>query len=782
MRKLMVTTVALASVAYAAVAAGQISIRTRSGELDANGRGLAEFSRHDTDSRYSVFQGETSAIVMYRPNIAVGGTMGTLIDTSTPLPPPLVGTFNTFANTTLNDWDDVVFTAKLNAPQGEGVFVLEGTGNLIELSAGMSVVGVRIAPDINGRGDVVWAAESDYELRFWDRTLRTNTIFATRGGTNVPSSGGAWRRFGRRPVVSNEDQFVAFIGDVDGAPDGIFLYDAKARSIVSVARTGDVSPYNGQTYGSFGLEDSIAIDPNGRVAFVSDLSGGGDGVFLFDPITGTTTLAGRSGVGVANGIALIEAIPKDHVGINAFGEITFVGEFTTPQGPPLRRLLVKADTSTGIMKAESPIFYRGNFTCPRFSTSGVVWDQGGTVRQSVDNTTFNIISAGWTVTPLGSGTVHHTPCIAPSSGRIVFAATHKKLYLQEAGAPIEPLIGPGDPSPRGALFTVRSVESNAYGEDGVAFQVTDAGPAGSPRPHAIGWAKVTNPSAIDRIVSSSDPAPASVGGGTFALDRTTAVAVNDERVYFVSEIDGSTTGVTQGIFRGGPSATAIPRSVIATGASGPGGTTFASFDCDALEVAQRHVLFRGTLSSGAHGLFLVRDSGPGTLTTIAMAGTRAAGTNSEFASFGALAINRAREVTFAAETAAGELGVWFHSNGTLQLAALHGEPAAVTAGGTMEFYNWAQMSLASGDNSGALYVAHLDGAPVAFEALQHTEFSTAPPIVTAPLLSGVTQAPVAGTVRQLDVSEPISVDQALAYGIFLFDDTDYRQAIVGFTY
>jgi hypothetical protein len=86
-----------------------------------------------------------------------------------------------------------------------------------------------------------------------------------------------WTNGDNQVAMNNAGQIAAVTGTSSGG--GLFVYSGSASSARNVMRFGGLAPGGG---GSFGSVNQVAIDENGRVAFVSCLSNGKCGVFVWD--------------------------------------------------------------------------------------------------------------------------------------------------------------------------------------------------------------------------------------------------------------------------------------------------------------------------------------------------------------------------------------------------------------------------------------------------------------------------------------------------------------------
>lgn len=441
----------------ASAASAQFTFLARSGELDANGRAIARFIDHGTDSQASAFLGEVSGIFSFDPST---GVVTSRMKTGAALPAPLVGSFNSFSYATPNDFGEIVFIATLNAAsQDDGVFIQEPNGNVIEVSAtAFPPFRLRARPDINNPGDVVWSAHHNRELQFFDRSTGFTTRFVSRGA-NAPG-GGTFRRFGLRPVIGDSGE-IAFTAQVDSGPDGVFLFNPLTNVIRSVALEGAASPIAGETYENLDHDWAIAIDGTGRVAFGAHLSGGGEGIFVFDSATGTTAVAALVGDTVQGASNPIQGFGRlDYMGIDPSGQVAFFADVGVPLTDP--RLVVLSGGLGGSLQTDSPTVRTARFPCPRRSVGGTVWTSDASVVRSLTPFAVSVVASPTLPTAFGVGARHHAPCIANTSGEIVYTTTHRQLYLKDPGQPAVPVIQPGAQSPRGPGFTVTSISSNDY--------------------------------------------------------------------------------------------------------------------------------------------------------------------------------------------------------------------------------------------------------------------------------------------------------------------------------
>jgi hypothetical protein len=143
-------------------------------------------------------------------------------------------------------------------------------------------------PAINGSGDVVFFATPKGGPRrlYLYPNVGAPVIVAEEG--QLAPGGGSFTAF-RQPSI-NDAGDIAFFGDL-ASGEGVFVEPA-AGAMFAVALAGDPAP-GGGTFDRF---DGVArINAAGDVAFLARVSGGANGIFLYD--SGTATISSEARVG-----------------------------------------------------------------------------------------------------------------------------------------------------------------------------------------------------------------------------------------------------------------------------------------------------------------------------------------------------------------------------------------------------------------------------------------------------------------------------------------------------
>jgi hypothetical protein len=143
-------------------------------------------------------------------------------------------------------------------------------------------------PAINGSGDVVFFATPKGGPRrlYLYPNVGAPVIVAEQGG--LAPGGGSFTQF-RQPSI-NDAGDIAFFGDL-ASGEGVFVEPAVG-AMFKVAVTGDAAPGGGVFEGFDGV---ARINAAGDVAFLASVSGGPNGIFLYD--SGTMTISSEARVG-----------------------------------------------------------------------------------------------------------------------------------------------------------------------------------------------------------------------------------------------------------------------------------------------------------------------------------------------------------------------------------------------------------------------------------------------------------------------------------------------------
>src|SRR5262245_9104764 len=257
-------------VAFAAMSlAAEPRLLVRSGTL-VSGEGLTRF-RDPAPSGDGglLFRGTTEVVTL--PDDA--GGVRTILTSGTPAPDLAGETINSFLDVRSTPDDGfVAVLADLNGTTADqGIFVFEA-GRLSTVVSRRVAAGERLSgPDLNGKGDLTFAADEGVFRRL--RATGQTTLVVPTGAEGVP----------RRPRI-DEDGAVIWLTD-----GGLFHWsDATGTRVV--ARTGAPGPP-----GSGTITDLLrAAVRTGGVAFVAETSSA-DSVFLWDAALEETRLLARVG-------------------------------------------------------------------------------------------------------------------------------------------------------------------------------------------------------------------------------------------------------------------------------------------------------------------------------------------------------------------------------------------------------------------------------------------------------------------------------------------------------
>ncbi|HJQ84427.1 MAG TPA: choice-of-anchor tandem repeat NxxGxxAF-containing protein, partial [Candidatus Binatia bacterium] len=409
-----------------AAPAARSRVLVQSGTVAPDGRALNFFVAPAASGPGRVaFLGSTSAILT---RDAVG-TFAVVLRTGDPLPAPLRGTFNTFADPVVNDAGAIAFRATVNSLDAEsGLFLHDGTTVVpVVLTGGAAGGAVQVdnPPDLNGRSEVLY---EDGRIAIWLWSAGARRLLVARGGASP--SGGRFRSFGDRPVLNDAGR-VAFQADTSSGRSGLFTVAEGPVTAIAVER--QPSPVPDESYRDFGRRHALSIDPRGRVAFAASI-GGRDGVLVHDPVGPTTTLLAT--LAELPGDLGLTGIEERYVGIDGTGTVAFVA------AGGVRRLF----RTDGVTTSEiGPVADDAGGFPPRLTDAGaVVWSEASSVRAPGGVT----VAGPADTTPIGVGATAREPSIN-RAGLVAMRATHAVLYLragdrlQHVAAAGEPIAGAG---------------------------------------------------------------------------------------------------------------------------------------------------------------------------------------------------------------------------------------------------------------------------------------------------------------------------------------------------
>jgi len=171
-------------------------------------------------------------------------------------------------------------------------------------------------PAINGAGDVTFHAKVKNGGRrlYLYPGAGAPVVVATAGD---PAPGGSTFRKFVRPSINDAGE-VGFLGDL-ATGEAVFVREAGG-TIVNAAMTGDASP-GGGTFAKIVVVSYIAAD--GDVAFIARVSGGPDGVFLYDKGTDTVSTVALVGDLTGDGRVFCDFLRDCAVGLSDLGHAAF---------------------------------------------------------------------------------------------------------------------------------------------------------------------------------------------------------------------------------------------------------------------------------------------------------------------------------------------------------------------------------------------------------------------------------------------------------------------------
>lgn len=647
LRALFLTSIVLvaATLGLTRPASADLVVLLKSGDVAPDGRSLSSFGSPAAGTKTkAAFLGTTSAVITKS-----GSTFATVVKTGDPLPAPLSGTFNSFADPVINDSGNVAFRAGVNSTgANSGLFYCCDAGAIVPIAlAGGTMggpLGVQDPPDMNNNADVVYKLGND-ELRLWSLATHSSVLLADT--STASPGGGTFRGFNDRPVV-NDAQRVAFQADVSGGPEGIFV-TAPLSSITACALEDAASPIAGGTFGTWASSGEVAINAGGKVAFTSNISQPGpdtSGVFLCDPSGPIVVTIAKEGDLVAG--TPLTGFDDEFVGVDSAGDVAFEGRFGTS-----RRLVVKAGAT---LNGFSTFTSSATDFAPRLPDIGrIIWRQGSSIQREEGTGTPVTVVGPTDVTPIGVRVSAREPSINNLDVN-VFRATQSVLYRLDHGA-LEVVATPGGPSP--GVGTYAFIGAPAYRRSSLAFEAEDNGGLDS----LIVLKKGHDPAI--QAVRNTDPAP---GGGTFDLGSG-VLDVTGSTVLFASSVSGGTA--TGGLFAKNTHSGNVDTLAL-EGDAAPAGGLFSTFV--AVHPAGHETAFVATLDSAANGIFVTSSSGP---TQIVREGDVLPGTGGgTLGQLGTVAVDGKR-VAFTGSVTGGTVadGIFFWNHGALSRLVSQGDPA-----------------------------------------------------------------------------------------------------------
>ncbi|HUE29808.1 MAG TPA: hypothetical protein VMR79_02985, partial [Verrucomicrobiae bacterium] len=391
-------------VAHSVPAEATPQILLRSGDAAADGLRLDGFRLPAASSAGQIGLLATTSGILRED----GGVLAVVVKTGDALPAPLPGTFGALSGATIADSGAIAFAATLDSPlAGAGIFVAGPGGTVARVLELGPVSATTVArPALNQAGDLIYrrAASLFFLPSGSDASVPVALRLAPAPG------GGTFRRVGPSAVLSDQG-VVAFSADARRGPSGIFTWDATSGLEVA-AEEGAASPIPGATYGSFDGRDGVSIN-DGQIAFVAPLAGSATaGVFVRDLAGGVTAPVAK--VGDLVGAEPLVTIRPGFVGLNALGEVAFVGVFGSGAK------LVRADGGTLSVVTIDPGPAPG--FASRLSDGGeAAWLDDGAVAHYTGSSVRHVAGRSGT-TPLGGGFSALLPSIN-GAGAVAFGVS-----------------------------------------------------------------------------------------------------------------------------------------------------------------------------------------------------------------------------------------------------------------------------------------------------------------------------------------------------------------------
>ncbi len=783
-----VSVLAMISCLAAAAAQAQISTLIESPRATNTAAQVATFEMLNTDTRkWAAYRGYTYAVMGRSAGVLVAR-----VETGDPLPAPLLGSFNTFEYPVVNDNNDVVFLATLNSTSQEaGYFMQTAAGALVHIDGGLAN-NARDAADINAGRDVVWINARPQEIYFYDDSAGTNTLIAERDGTTVPGGGDVWGRFGERPAISNGGT-VAFVAELRQSNDkGIYLWDPATAAFTEVARDGAATPVTGVFYDRFSLDQPIGIDDAGRVVFVASVTGTtqGNGAFLFDPSTGTTSVVAKEGEAVLGGPAgaVVAELSDELVAIDDLGRIAIFADIDPGIFSDDRVILRTAVAGTGQLDVHSPSLSFAEQFSPRLTnstaavpTSTILIEGGGTtdgVKTLAAGPALQTVLNMFTVTPLGRDVEYFQPSIG-RNGDLVFLGRHRKLYVDNFTA--TNALGvhePGLPSPSGGGLITQRLAEHIMERRFVAFVALDdgvpLGPIGFAR--GIGIFNRKQPGVVVRVAATGDPAPAAIGGLLILGNNSNLIGVKGRRVLFDTDILGGAVG--EAIFAVRPGQPL--RTILAAGVPTPVGP-FSSIRGDRAMLVGRWLVFEGvTGPANDISLSIMKWNRPSTLRTLVKEGDPFPTGSGVVEHIGEFVVNRRGDLLYAAISDLNETGIFLRDSAGVTVTVVLNEaavPPSVDPTATFDFDDAPDLALARNGNAFFTTLFENTTNPIGdglfhFDGVALTELA----------LSNATAAPGAGAFSGIASFGPLSVNQNAVVGRFRAELSGYSEAVMRLPY
>ncbi|MEL6505487.1 MAG: calcium-binding protein [Pseudomonadota bacterium] len=213
-----------------------------------------------------------------------------------------------------------------------------------------------------------------FDIFLFDNATNTTTLISTA------ADGTAANQASFNPVISADGRFIVYeslasnivVGDVVGTAD-LFLYDALTGTTTLISKNSDGIFGNGTSKGqSISADGRYITYDSAATNLVTDDTNNANDVFLFDRVTGTTTLVSKGPDGA------VGTGPSDNASISANGKfIAYESSSTNLVGSDTNNAIndvfvydVENDTTTVVSKSTAGT--QGNFNSfkPSISANG----------------------------------------------------------------------------------------------------------------------------------------------------------------------------------------------------------------------------------------------------------------------------------------------------------------------------------------------------------------------------------------------------------------------------
>ncbi|HVH17104.1 MAG TPA: choice-of-anchor tandem repeat NxxGxxAF-containing protein [Myxococcota bacterium] len=198
------------------------------------------------------------------------GGLQELVRAGDPLPPPLTGTFFSFARKDLNDAGELVFEATLSSTFDNGLFRISNGQITVVAAEGMPVPdgsgelwGEFGTPTINSHGDIAFHAFVGGQPGAVALIRDGVTELVVRGGDTAPGTGGMlFTRFVSDRVAIDDQGGVVFLAEAGhGSAQGVFRY--ADGEVVAIALRDTKAPFPGAVLDYLRFQPSVSR--SGRV-------------------------------------------------------------------------------------------------------------------------------------------------------------------------------------------------------------------------------------------------------------------------------------------------------------------------------------------------------------------------------------------------------------------------------------------------------------------------------------------------------------------------------------